>query len=95
MLGSASVTPFEIQMWELSAENMIRAIKALKILEGLRGNPQMVIVAPRGGGIEPGTLDIADAIAGSDYNFCAFKGIKKAGIRFPTLPATSLTNRWD
>jgi phage replication-related protein YjqB (UPF0714/DUF867 family) len=37
------------------------------------------VVAIHGGGIEPGTLDIADAIAGTDYAFYAFKGIKKQG----------------
>jgi phage replication-related protein YjqB (UPF0714/DUF867 family) len=36
-------------------------------------------MAPHGGGIEPGTLDIADAIAGREHTFYAFKGIKPAG----------------
>lgn len=36
-------------------------------------------MAPHGGGIEPGTIDIADALAGSDYSFYGFKGLKKAG----------------
>ena len=40
---------------------------------------KIAIMAPHGGGIEPGTIDIADAIAGSDYTFYAFKGIKKTG----------------
>ena len=40
---------------------------------------EIAIMAPHGGGIEPGTLDIADALAGSDYSFYAFKGIKKTG----------------
>lgn len=39
----------------------------------------IAIFAPHGGGIEPGTIDIADAVAGSDYPFYAFKGIKKLG----------------
>ncbi|MFH2012178.1 MAG: poly-gamma-glutamate hydrolase family protein [Pseudomonadota bacterium] len=39
----------------------------------------LAIMAPHGGGIEPGTGDIADALAGSDYTFYAFKGIKKTG----------------
>jgi phage replication-related protein YjqB (UPF0714/DUF867 family) len=37
------------------------------------------IMAPHGGGIEPGTLDIADAVAGYEHTFYAFKGIKKSG----------------
>lgn len=40
---------------------------------------EFAIMAPHGGGIEPGTSDIADAIAADDYTFYAFKGIKKAG----------------
>jgi phage replication-related protein YjqB (UPF0714/DUF867 family) len=40
---------------------------------------EIAIMAPHGGGIEPGTLGIADALAGSDYSFYAFKGIKKTG----------------
>lgn len=39
----------------------------------------IAIMAPHGGGIEPGTMDIADALAGSEYTFYAFKGIKKKG----------------
>ncbi len=40
---------------------------------------EVAVMAPHGGGIEPGTIDIADALAGSDYTFYAFKGIKKSG----------------
>jgi phage replication-related protein YjqB (UPF0714/DUF867 family) len=36
-------------------------------------------MAPHGGGIEPGTIDIADNLAGCDYTFYAFKGLKKGG----------------
>jgi len=39
------------------------------------------IMAPHGGGIELGTAGIADAIAGVDRTFYAFKGIKTAGNR--------------
>lgn len=39
----------------------------------------IAIMAPHGGGIEPGTIDIADALAGSDYTFYGFKGMKKRG----------------
>lgn len=41
----------------------------------------LIIMAPHGGGIEPGTVDIADAMAGGDYSFYAFKGIKRSGNR--------------
>ena len=52
---------------------------------------KVAIMAPHGGGIEPGTIDIADALAGSDYTFYAFKGIKKTGNKI--LHITS--NRYD
>lgn len=52
---------------------------------------RIAILAPHGGGIEPGTIDIADAIAGSDYSFYAFKGTKKTGNA--VLHITS--NRYD
>ncbi len=35
-----------------------------------------VVVAPHGGGIEPGTSDIAEAIAGVNLSLYAFEGIK-------------------
>jgi phage replication-related protein YjqB (UPF0714/DUF867 family) len=40
---------------------------------------EFAIIAPHGGGIEPGTIDIADVLAGCDYTFYAFKGLKKKG----------------
>ena len=40
---------------------------------------KITIMAPHGGGIEPGTIDIADYLAGCDYTFYAFKGLKKVG----------------
>jgi len=40
---------------------------------------KVVVMAPHGGGIEPGTIDIADELAGCDYTFYALKGLKKTG----------------
>lgn len=40
---------------------------------------EIAIIAPHGGGIEPGTSDIADLLAGCDYTFYCFKGLKKNG----------------
>ena len=37
------------------------------------------IVAPHGGGIESGTSEIADAIAGTEFSFYAFEGLKSKG----------------
>ncbi len=38
-----------------------------------------VIIAPHGGGIEPGTSEISLAIAGEDLSFALFEGIKSTG----------------
>ena len=55
------------------------------------GGSGLLVMAPHGGGIEPGTSDIADAIAGQCHAFYCFKGIKKQGNR--VLHITS--NRFD
>jgi phage replication-related protein YjqB (UPF0714/DUF867 family) len=34
------------------------------------------IIAPHGGAIEPGTTEIADSIAGEDFSFYSFEGIR-------------------
>ncbi len=55
------------------------------------GASRYVIMAPHGGGIEPGTSAIADSVAGHQHAFYAFKGIKPTGNR--GLHLTS--NRFD
>ena len=40
-----------------------------------------VIIAPHGGGIAPGTSEIAEAIAAQDHSFYAFEDIKARGNR--------------
>ena len=42
---------------------------------------QIAIVAPHGGGIEPGTSEIAEAIAGATLSFYAFEGIRSNNNR--------------
>jgi len=44
-------------------------------------NPRVLIMAPHGGRIEPATVEIAEAIAGTNYSFYAFEGLKKDGNR--------------
>ena len=39
----------------------------------------VAVIAPHGGGIEPGTSEIAEAIAGDDFSFYAFEGKKTTG----------------
>jgi len=55
------------------------------------GSSGILMMAPHGGGIEPGTGDIADAVADRHHSFYCFKGIKKQGNR--VLHITS--NRFD
>src|SRR5512138_1418022 len=40
---------------------------------------EFAIVAPHAGGIEPGTSEIADAIAASNFSYYAFEGLKPRG----------------
>jgi len=44
-------------------------------------NPRVLIMAPHGGRIEPATVELAEAIAGTNYSFYAFEGLKKDGNR--------------
>jgi phage replication-related protein YjqB (UPF0714/DUF867 family) len=39
----------------------------------------VLVMAPHGGKIEPGTAEIAEAIAGRDYSFYSFEGLKADG----------------
>jgi phage replication-related protein YjqB (UPF0714/DUF867 family) len=41
-----------------------------------RAGAALAIVAPHGGGIEPGTSEIAEAVAGEEFSFYAFEGLK-------------------
>lgn len=49
---------------------------------------RIAIVAPHGGGIEPGTSALAFAIAGRDFNLYLFEGLKSRG-NFRSLHITS------
>lgn len=42
-------------------------------------DPGVLIVAPHGGKIEPMTAEISEAIAGMDYSFYSFEGLKVDG----------------
>lgn len=43
------------------------------------GSSGIAVMAPHGGGIEFGTSEIAEAVAGADHAFYAFEGIKQRG----------------
>jgi len=40
-------------------------------------DPRVLVMAPHGGKIEPATAEVAEAIAGMNYSFYAFEGLKK------------------
>jgi phage replication-related protein YjqB (UPF0714/DUF867 family) len=44
-----------------------------------RARAALAVVAPHGGGIEPGTSEIADAVAAEELSFYAFEGLKSRG----------------
>ena len=48
----------------------------------------IAIMAPHGGGIEPGTADLADEIAGKDFLFYSFSGVKNSGNSILHLSST-------
>jgi phage replication-related protein YjqB (UPF0714/DUF867 family) len=53
-----------------------------------RAEPAFAIVAPHGGGIEPGTSEIADAIARQRWSFYSFEGLKRLGNRVLHITST-------
>lgn len=50
---------------------------AFEFLEVNR-HSELAVVAPHGGGIEPGTSELAGAIAGNNYSLYLFEGLKAA-----------------
>jgi phage replication-related protein YjqB (UPF0714/DUF867 family) len=62
---------------ELIAENEAGTDFVVR-LEPRRGT-LWLIAAPHGGGIEPGTTEIARAIADSDFSFYSVEGLKRRG----------------
>lgn len=53
-----------------------------------QAGPAFAIVAPHGGGIEPGTSELADAAAGDEHSFYAFLGLKRSGNEDLHITAT-------
>ena len=45
----------------------------------LQRNSAITVIAPHGGGIEPGTSEIAKAIAGGEFSLYCFEGLKAEG----------------
>lgn len=44
-----------------------------------RGKTGIAVMAPHGGGIEPGTSEIADGVAGLEHAYYSFEGWKRSG----------------
>jgi len=49
---------------------------------------EIAIIAPHGGGIEPGTSEIAKAVSAEDLSFYAFEGIKTTGNKILHITST-------
>jgi phage replication-related protein YjqB (UPF0714/DUF867 family) len=67
-------------------QDLYRSFRKLKATEGVgvdyrihidRRDSPVAIVAPHGGTIEPGTSEIAAAIAGDDFSLYCFEGLQK------------------
>ena len=56
-------------------------------IEWRLGMSGIAVMAPHGGGIEPGTDIIADAVAGQIHTYYAFKGLRQYGNRELHLPS--------
>jgi len=61
------------------------------VIRHRHGNSGILLMAPHGGKIEPGTGEIANAVAGRHHSFYSFKGIKKHGNRILHIAS----NRFD
>jgi phage replication-related protein YjqB (UPF0714/DUF867 family) len=60
----------QLMTWESEGRDF-----AIHAREGYTG---VAVIAPHGGGIEPGTMELADAIADDVHSFYCFEGIKRA-----------------
>jgi phage replication-related protein YjqB (UPF0714/DUF867 family) len=63
--------------------------KDFRVLIEERNDCSTVILAPHGGGIEPGTSEIAKAIAGPDLSLADFAGIKSRGNAILHITSTN------
>jgi phage replication-related protein YjqB (UPF0714/DUF867 family) len=60
----------QLMMWEKEGRDF-----SIHVREGFSG---LAVIAPHGGGIEPGTMELAEAIAGEVHSFYCLEGIKRA-----------------
>jgi len=57
-------------------------------VQATRRASRIAIIAPHGGGIEPGTSELARAIAGWSYSCYTFEGLKKSGNELLHITST-------
>lgn len=60
----------QLMTWETEGKDFLIHMR--------EGSSRVAVIAPHGGGIEPGTMELADAIAGEAHSFYCFEGIKRA-----------------
>jgi len=75
MSGTAKMTPYR-SFGELARREPKEGTYRIEYRRGTSG---IAVMAIHGGGIEPGTTEIAEAIAGRDHSFYSFTGIKSGG----------------
>jgi phage replication-related protein YjqB (UPF0714/DUF867 family) len=69
--------PDKFSSFEELSENEIAGVDYGILLR--QAKAAFAIVAPHGGGIEPGTSEIADAIAGEEFSLYTFEALKSSG----------------
>ena len=60
--------------WQLRENEREGEDYQIDVRQGISGS---LVMAPHGGGIEPGTTEIADAVAGDEHSFYSFEGLKR------------------
>lgn len=58
------------------------------LVHGVEAGSHILIMAPHGGGIEPGTSEIARALSSPDWSYYGFEGIKQSGNRVLHITST-------
>jgi phage replication-related protein YjqB (UPF0714/DUF867 family) len=78
--GSACPSPHGSDLYGCFGELFAENTEGVDYTRTFRatGDPVLVL-APHGGGIEPGSSEVADAIAGSRFGFYEFAGVRSSG----------------
>jgi phage replication-related protein YjqB (UPF0714/DUF867 family) len=57
-------------------------------IQVIKRSQNLAILAPHGGGIEPGTSEVAAAVAGEDFSLYLFEGLKETGSQVLHITST-------